>query len=288
MSISSCKWTKSGLNQSDSPKQPWEDLLDKDLNNWEPFIGIPYKTVGIEGYKDNENIYEGTPLGLGNHQNIFSTFIEGGEVILKVSGEIFASLMSKQEYENYHLKLQVKWGDKRWEPRLNALANNGLLYHSVGEPGGGLWNTWMSSLELEIEHTNFGDFIAINDINVKARCPSVKIDDKYYYDPDAPLQNFGWKRFETGRCFKSKNLEEPMGEWTTVELICYKDLALHLVDGEVVMAVYEPRYYNGEEWIPMNKGKLQLQSEGAETYFKNIQIKSIENLEKRFGKFVKE
>ncbi len=127
--------------------------------------------------------------------------------------------MSKEEYENFHLILQVKWGDKRWAPRLDALHNNGLLYHSIGEPGSGLWNTWMSSLELEIENTNFGDFITINDEHVKAKCPAVKKNGSYYWDPDAALQDFCWKQYDTGRCFKIEDREKPFGEWTTVELI---------------------------------------------------------------------
>lgn len=145
----------------------------------------------------------------------------------------------------------------------------------------------MTSLECGIENTNFGDFITINDENVKAKSPVVKKDGKFYFDPNAPLQDFCWKRFGTGRCFKTKDLEKPIGEWTTVELICYKDMAIHLVEGEVVMAVYEPRFFNGEEWIVMNKGKLQLQSEGAETYFKNIKIKSIDKLEEEYQQYIR-
>ena len=64
-------------------------------------------------------------------------------------------------------------------------------------------------------------------------------------------------------------------------------MALHILEGEVVMAVYQPRFFNGTEWIPMNKGKLQIQSEAAETYFKDIQIKSIDGLEEGLKKYIK-
>ncbi len=53
------------------------------------------------------------------------------------------------------------------------------------------------------------------------------------------------------------------------------------------MTVHQPKFFNGSEWGPMNKGKLQLQSEGAETYFKNIKVKAIDKLEKRFQKYVR-
>lgn len=283
----SCKQDKKATDTNEIPEQTWEQLLDNDLSQWQPFLGIPHKSTGIEGYENVEDVTVGTPLGLGNQKKVFSVIQEEGETVLKVTGEIFGCLMSKKEYENFHLKLQVKWGDKRWEPRLDALHNNGLLYHSVGEPGGGLWNTWMSALEFEIENTNFGDLITINETRVKAKSPSVKIDGIYYYDPLAALQDFCWGEYESGRCYKTRDLEKPMGEWTSLELICYKDMALHIVEGEIVMAVYQPRYYDGSEWVPLNKGKLQIQSEGSEAYFKNVQIKSIDTLEKRYQKFVR-
>jgi hypothetical protein len=286
----SCKEKKTASTTSQMPNQEWEQLLDKDLSKWQPFLGIPHKSSGISGYEDVENVKVNTipPLGLGNKNNVFSVIEEDGVDVLKITGEIFGSLMTKEDYENYHLKFQVKWGEKQWEPMLTALRNNGLLYHSIGEPGKGLWNTWMTSLEFEIENTNFGDLITINDEgNIRAKCPAIKKEGKYYYDENAPLVDFGWKRFDAGRCFKSKDFEKPLGAWTTVELVCYNDIALHIIEGEVVAAVYQAEFYNGKDWVPMTKGKLQLQSEAAETYFKNIEIKSINKLEERFHKYIK-
>ena len=45
----------------------------------------------------------------------------------------YAGLVTKKEYENYHLSAQFKWGEKKWEPRLDARRNSGVLYHSVGK-----------------------------------------------------------------------------------------------------------------------------------------------------------
>ncbi|MEM6964877.1 MAG: hypothetical protein AAF573_08940 [Bacteroidota bacterium] len=45
--------------------------------------------------------------------------------------------------------------------------------------------------------------------------------------------------------------------------------------GKVVMEVEQPQFFDGEKWTPMNKGKLQIQSEAAEVFYKNIKIKSI-------------
>lgn len=267
----------------------WHDLIDKDLSQWDIFLGIPHKSSGIQGYETVEDVRGGQPpLGLGNKKNVFSVIEEDNEQIVKVTGEIFGALVSKQEFENYHLTFQVKWGEKKWPPRLEATRNNGLLYHSIGDFGAGLWNTWMTSLEFEVEETNFGDFICINDKQVTAECPAEKrANGKYYFNPDAPLKKFNWTKEETGRCFKSADFEKPFGTWNTVELIAFKNTNIHIVNGQVVNVVYNPTFFNGENEVPMTKGKLQFQSEAAETYFKNVKIKSIKDLEDSYKKFLK-
>ncbi len=172
----------------------WQDLLDEDLSQWDIFLGVPHKISAIPGYENSESmkdIQTGKALGLGNKKNVFSVAEIQREHVLKITGEIFGALVSKKEFDNYHLKFKVKWGDKKWPPRLDALRNNGLLYHSIGEFGTGLWNTWMSSLEFEVEETNFGDYISINDANVRAKSPAVqKEDGNFYFQPGATEVTF--------------------------------------------------------------------------------------------------
>ena len=265
----------------------WEQLLDKDLSKWQPYLGVPHKDSNVPGYEDIEDLREGKPLGFSNLKNVFSVIEVNDELFLKVTGEIFGSLISKADYENYHLKFEVKWGDKLWKPMQDRLRNNGVLYHSIGEPGGGFFNTWMTSLEFEVENTNYGDFIAINsEGRIKVKSAVTKKDERFFYDFDAPLQDVG-RKFGYNRIHKLKDLEKPMGDWTSMELVCFRDLALHIVEGEVVVALYEPKYLDGEMWVPMTKGKLQIQSEGAETYFRNVKIRSLDTLEERFTKYLK-
>jgi hypothetical protein len=43
----------------------------------------------------------------------------------------------------------------------------------------------------------------------------------------------------------------------------------------------QPRYRGTEGWIPLRQGRLQLQSEGAECYFRNIRIRKIDAIPAR-------
>ncbi|MDW5288107.1 ThuA domain-containing protein [Formosa sp. PL04] len=84
-------------------------------------------------------------LGLDKDpKNVFSFEDINGEHVLHISGEIYGSITSKQEYENYHLKLQFKWGENVWEPRLLRNRDSGILYYCYGSYRK-FWNVWMAS-----------------------------------------------------------------------------------------------------------------------------------------------
>jgi Domain of Unknown Function (DUF1080). len=78
---------------------------------------------------------------------------DGDEPILKVSGEVYGCVFTKESYRNYHLRLKMKWGTQKWEPRLNKSLDSGILYHSIGECGADYWRTWMTSHEFQLIET---------------------------------------------------------------------------------------------------------------------------------------
>jgi len=52
------------------------------------------------------------------------------------------------------------------------------------------------------------------------------------------------------------------------------------------MILKNSRYLNdANEFIPMTKGKIQLQSEAAEIFFKDIKIRNIDSLEKSLSSY---
>ena len=105
----------------------WMDLLDKDLSQWENYLSYRYP----EGYdgeipKDAEG-NDLKPIGLNKDEfGVFTMIEEDGQPVLRISGEIYGCVATKSEFENYHLKLQVKWGDKKWHPRKQLLKDSGF------------------------------------------------------------------------------------------------------------------------------------------------------------------
>src|SRR5438045_2075945 len=75
----------------------------KDLTNFYAWLGAPAKG--------------GKPYGKNNDpEKVFT--VENG--MIRVSGKVFGGLITEKEYENYHLLVEFKWGEKTWPPREKA------------------------------------------------------------------------------------------------------------------------------------------------------------------------
>ncbi|MBV5348678.1 DUF1080 domain-containing protein [bacterium] len=252
----------------------WLYLLDNQFSNFDKFIGIPhYSITNLPDYPKGNGM-EGTPIGLNKDPlNVFSMITENNEHVLKITGEIYAGLSTKEEYDNYHLSVQFKWGEKKYEPRLNKLRDNGILYHCCSEHGS-FWNVWMRSIEMQVQEGEMGDLYALS--KRRLLVPSkLDSDSVFMYEPKGKLEAYGELEPRIkGRCKSPKHYEKPNGEWNTLELICVGDTSLHIVNGAVVNMIIEDTKTEMANNDPYKrKGKIQFQSEGAEAYYKDIKIR---------------
>jgi len=264
-------------------EENWNNLLDKELSQWDKYLSFKHQ-VGYDGQAPVDKEGNLIPaIGL-NHDdyNVFTVIEEDNRPVLKISGEIYGCVVTKEEYTNYHLRLKVKWGDKKWVPRMGLLKDSGILYHSIGQLGAEYWRSWMLSQEFQIMEGHMGDYWnqATSAIDIKAFIP------EYIMNPIADKsQSFigiGEGEKIPGFCLRSANYENKHGEWNTLELICFDDKSIHIVNGQVVMILRNSRYVEEGKRIPLNKGKIQLQSEAAEVSFKDIEIKHLETLPKEY------
>ena len=259
---------------------PWEELIDGNLSKWDTYLSYQHQ-IGYDGTPPkNEQGEVIPPIGLNNPAyNVFTTFPDGGDTIIRNSGEYYGCLVTKSEYDNYHFQLKYKWGEKKWAYRENLLKDSGILYHSVGPMGAEFWRSWMLSQEFQIMEGHTGDFWsqANSAIDVRAYKPESNLDPLANEAQDyVPITMFGpYGNY----CMRSSNFEKAHDEWNTLDLFCFEGKSLHVVNGEVVMILKNSRYIGeaGQE-IPLTRGKIQLQSEAAEIYFKDIRIRKIGDL----------
>jgi hypothetical protein len=72
--------------------------------------------------------------------------------LLHITGDGMGSLITNQEYRDYHLVLEFKWGDKVYAPRTEKTKDSGLLIHSRGADGGynGIWIPYIEVQIIEV------------------------------------------------------------------------------------------------------------------------------------------
>jgi hypothetical protein len=268
----------------------WTYLLDASLSNFDKFLGVPHTSISSKDLSDEYprgDGMKGTPIGLNKDPlNVFTVVKENKEYLLYITGQMYGGLSTKEEYGDYHLSMQFKWGQKVYEPRLTKPKDNGILYHCLPTHGT-FWNVWMNSIEFQVCEKEIGDLFALSKRRLLVN--SALGEDKVWkYDPKAPPVAFGGGIPEgdksRGRCKSATHDEKPVGEWSTLELYCIGDVGIHVLNGKVVNVVKEntkAEKENNENFL--RKGKIQIQSEGAECWYKDIKIKALTKLPKEIA-----
>lgn len=256
----------------------WHSLFNgKNLDGWVTYVAVPGKNVDVPNWPKNADGSYTKPLGVNNDpQHVFSVVTIGGIHAIRVSGKIHGAITTKGIYKNFHVQLRFKWGKNIWPGNPGQKRDSGLLYYAFGKHGGAD-NSWMKSHEFQIEEGDLGDYWAVGgtamDIYAQKRDSA-----DYIYDPTAPSIEFSQGLPQGRHCIKSANYEKPYGDWNTLDLYCYEGTAVHVVNGHVVMVLHNSRYINNGESTPLTKGRIQLQSEGAEIYYTDVKIQSIDRI----------
>ncbi len=262
----------------------WRPLWNgKDLDGWSVWLGKPHASTAVEGLpKDAKGNYT-APLGARDPLGVFTVVNVDGAPAIRISGQVFGELRSKPSFENYRLRLQFKWGEKKWPPRDGATRqrDSGLLYHVHG-PGGEEGRVWARSIELQIQERDVGDLYAImSEIAVRStQRPGTKIFD---YDPQGEWHTFSQVPGSDGRCVKQPDNEKPNGAWNTVELVCLGEDSLHIVNGQVVMRLHGPLRIDRTPHASVTAGPIILQSEGAEVFYRAIEWQPIAAIPAEFA-----
>jgi hypothetical protein len=248
----------------------------KDLTGWDTWLGKPNKAIDVPGQEKNaQGEYVG-PVGLNTDpKGVFSVVHVDGEPTIRISGEVFGALTTKEEFENFHLRFNFKWGEKKWPPRLDRPRDSGCLYHCNGPHGAGSGH-WMQSLECQIQEGDCGDFWSVAKVIV-----DVEGIDQNPNDPNAYItyQKGAPKVIRTiKRIVKDGNHERPSGEWNEIDIFCVGQTSVHMINGTVNMRLTGLRHKVDDQEVPLTKGKLQFQSEGAEVFYRNFVVRPISEI----------
>ncbi|MEK6630067.1 MAG: DUF1080 domain-containing protein [Acidobacteriota bacterium] len=210
-----------------------------------------------------------------------------GAPAIRISGERWGGLVTRDSYRDYHLVVEFRWGLATWGQRKNAARDSGVLVHGQGPDGNTAADgngAWMRSVEAQVIEGGVGDFILVAgfDAEGKKLVPRMSARSGKDRDGEAVFDARGEGRdFEGGRInwygrdldwqdrlgFRGReDVESPYGEWTRLEVIADGDRITNIVNGKVV----NQGYRSG-----LTEGKILIQSEGAEIYVRRIDVEPL-------------
>ena len=227
------------------------------------------------------------PIALFNGKDLsgFYTFIKdrgrGGDPksvftvkdgVIRISGEEWGCITSEAEFEDYTLVVEFKWGEATHAPRVDAARDSGVLLHSTGEDGG-YSGTWMHSIEVQMIEGGTGDLLVVGDESEKFALTAPVIEGTQIFNENGkPLtihkgridwwgRDLGWKDVKGFR--GAKDIEKPVGEWNRLECTAVGPAISVKLNGVLVSRCYD---------VKPAKGRLQVQSEGAELFVRKIEL----------------
>lgn len=180
------------------------------------------------------------------------------------------------EYSNYHLRLQYRWGERRWAPRGWQARNSGVLYH-LGPQRPGL--LFPEGIEFQMQEGNCGDAILIDTLGVQG--PSLggtplwpNWIPAFPDTPIDPVRNGGYARRWLPR---HSDFELP-NAWNTLDLICLDDQVAHMVNGRIVNTLFKlSRELPDGQRVALRSGRIALEFEWATVAFRDVQIRKLDH-----------
>ena len=167
--------------------------------------------------------------------------VENG--LLHISGKEFGYICTEKVYKNFHLAAEFKWGVKKYPPRDadTIKRDNGICYYfPLNEKD----FVWPKSIECQIQEGDIGDFWLISGVTIKVN--------GIRSQPDSFT-----------RVKKRINAEMPTGQWNRIEVIANKGKITYIVNDKIVNEGEDPSVL---------QGKILIQSEGAEIYYRKIEL----------------
>jgi hypothetical protein len=264
----------SDANRAKASETGWVRLFDgKSLHGW---------YTKIQNKERNEDPAKFFQV----HDGVIHVYKDQAEGIAVPNGYI----ATEAEYANYHLRMEYKWGSKKFKPRTAGRRDAGLLYHVITPD-----LVWPRSVECQIQEGDTGDCFTVRGTQVVTSVEMVEIETPGgvkklpRYKPEA--EGGTEKTMGDGgiaRIVKAKTHEHD--GWNTVEVIVRgSQSSEHIVNGHTVFRAKDLRQLSTppsnapprgagadtKKWVPLERGRIALQCEYAEVFYRNIEIREL-------------
>ncbi|MDR1479438.1 MAG: DUF1080 domain-containing protein [Planctomycetaceae bacterium] len=202
--------------------------------------------------------------------------------LIRVSGTEFGCITTEEVFENYTLEVEYKVGEQSHGSRKGKAFDSGILVHSKGKDGA-FAGVWMKSIEIQVMEGGTGDFFVVSSDKDENFSLTSTVDPKYHdpkrsggvflpngikttvFTPSNPVRRLGVvpTRTDVARFRNENEIEKPHGEWNTVKIVAQNDKIDTYLNGKLV---------NQAQNVKPARGHIQLQSEGAEFFYKRVDM----------------
>jgi hypothetical protein len=194
--------------------------------------------------------------------------------MIHISGEEWGAITTRDEYADYRLVVEWKWGGKTCLPRLDKARDSGILLHGTGEDGAA-GNGWLESIEYQMIEGGTGDIILVKGAAKPSLTAEVEsgLDKQLYWKKGAPRVTrdsgrLNWYGRDVNWQDKlgvrgPRDVEHPVGEWNRSEVVAEGANLTYFLNGVMVNQGFN---------CSRSSGKIQFQSEGAEVLIRKIKL----------------
>jgi Domain of Unknown Function (DUF1080) len=250
-------------------------------------VTVPGATISLFNGKDLSSFYTWLPkYGHKDPDKVFTVVNDvDGAPAIRISGQHYGGLITREEYSDYKLVAEFRWGSKTWEPRKDGARDSGILLHCQGKDGNAnkdFTSPWLRSVEYQIIEGGTGDIILVEGYDLRSDevisprlTVSIQEGQRVWASEGTPTaftggrldwqhRDPGWKDVLNFR--GEKDVEKPVGEWNTIEAVCQGGDVTYFLNGTKV---------NEGKNGSFTRGKILVQSEGAELFFRRIELQPI-------------
>ncbi|MDA3821819.1 MAG: DUF1080 domain-containing protein [Bacteroidales bacterium] len=206
------------------------------------------ETISLFNGKDLSGWHVDVPAMDANPDTLNPFIVREG--MLVSLGTPGGHIITDSIFQNYKLDIEYRFA--------GVPGNCGALVHASTPRA--LYKMFPKSLEVQMQHTNAGDFWCIVE--------DITVDNMEEYR--GPKDNWGITEGK-GRNIKHlvDEVEKPVGEWNTMQIECVGNEIKVWVNGILSNHGYD---------CTTSKGQIALQAEGSEVEFRKVELTSIEKL----------
>lgn len=213
-----------------------------------------YKSTSLFNGKDLSGWHADVPE-MDTNAAAKNPFIVRGGMLVSM-GKPGGHLITDAVYQNYRLNVEYRFANKP--------GNCGVLVHASTPRA--LYKMFPKSIEVQMEHTNAGDFWCIVE--------DIKVPDME--KRRGPKENWGISEGKERRILNlTDGSEKPVGQWNSMTIECVGDSIKVWVNKDLVNFGYD---------CTANKGQIAIQAEGSEVEFRKLELTTITRLTDSNGK----